>query len=271
MTTTLPRLQRASGECRVAFDLRDGQTRLGDLYQRDPCRVLFPAPELGEPPQAVLLTTSGGVTDGDSLKMAIEIGPKAAAVATTQAAEKIYRAARGGGHCAIDVAVRVGEGATLDWLPQETIVFQGARLKRRTVAEVEPGGALLACEMVVLGRAASGERFVSGLLLDSWSVRRSGRLAWTDTLRIEGETPDGAGFGAANALATVIGVWDVPQPQFEKARALLENAGDVRAGVTLVNGVMVARLLGEATAVRGAVIRFLSDFRGCRLPRVWHV
>jgi urease accessory protein len=272
MTAIAPRLQRASGECRVAFDLRDGQTRLGDLYQRDPCRVLFPHSELGEPPQAVLLTTSGGVTDGDSLKMAIEIGPGAAAVATTQAAEKVYRAAKGGGHCAIDV----GEGAALDWLPQETIVFQGARLKRRTVADVEPGAALLACEMVVLGRAASGERFTSGLLLDAWSVRRTGRsetgrLAWTDTLRIEGETPDGAGFGAANALATVIGVWDAPQPHFETARALLENAGDVRSGVTLVNGVMVARLLGEATAVRGAVIRFLTDFRGRRLPRVWHV
>ncbi len=272
MTTTPIRLQRASGESRVAFDLRDGRTRLGDLYQRDPCRVLFPEPEPGEPPQAVLITTSGGVTDGDSLKMAIEVGPGASAVATTQAAEKIYRAAKGGGHCAIDVAVRVAEGAALEWLPQETIVFEGARLKRRTGAEVEPGGALLACEMVVLGRAASGERFQSGLLLDSWSVRRparsqTARLAWTDTLKVEGETPDGAGFGAANALATVIGVWDAPQPHFEKARALLEAA----AGVTLVNGVMVARLLGEATAVRSATIRFLTDFRGRRLPRVWHV
>jgi urease accessory protein len=163
----------------------------------------------------------------------------------------------------------VGEGASLDWLPQETIVFQGARLKRRTVAAVEPGGALLACEMVVLGRAASGERFVSGLLLDSWSVRRTSRLAWTDTLKVEGETPDGAGFGAANALATVIGVWDARRIR-EGARAA-RSAGEVRAGVTLVNGVMVARLLGEATAVRGAVIRFLTDFRECRLPRVWHV
>jgi urease accessory protein len=276
MTTTPIRLQRASGESRVAFDLRDGRTRLADLYQRDPCRVLFPQPEPGEPPQAVLITTSGGVTDGDSLKMAIEVGPGASAVATTQAAEKIYRAAKGGGHCAIDVAVRVAEGASLEWLPQETIVFEGARLKRRTVAEVEPGGALLACEMVVLGRAASGERFQSGLLLDSWSVRRparsqTARLAWTDTLKVEGETPDGAGFGAANALATVIGVWDDPQPHFEKARALLEAAGEVRAGVTVVNGVMVARLLGEATAVRSATIRLLTDFRGRRLPRVWHV
>src|SRR6266702_3535063 len=137
--TARPRLQRASGESRVSFAVREGRTRLADLYQRDPCRVLFPEPELGEPPQA---------------------------------AEKIYRAAKGGGHCTMDIAVTVGEGATLDWLPQETIVFEGARLKRRTVADVEPGGALLACEMVVLGRAASGERFVSGLLLDSWSLRR---------------------------------------------------------------------------------------------------
>jgi urease accessory protein len=271
-TSPTPRLQRASGECRVAFDLRDGATRLGDLYQRDPCRVLFPRSEPGEPPQAVLLTTSGGVTGGDSLDMTVEVGPQATALATTQAAEKVYRAAPGGGHCRIDVAVRVGGGAGLDWLPQETILFQGARLKRRTVADVEAGGALLACEMVVLGRAASGERFTSGLLLDSWSVRRMGRLAWTDALRVEGETPGGAGFGSANALATVIGVWDAPQPFFERARSLLETADDaVRSGVTLVNGVVVARLLGEATAVRTATIRFLTEFRGRRLPRVWHV
>jgi urease accessory protein len=266
-----PRMQRASGESRVAFDLREGSTRLGDLYQRDPCRVLFPKSEPGEPPQAVMITTSGGVTGGDALRMSVEIGPGAEAVATTQAAEKIYRASRGSAPCTIDVEVRVAEGATLDWLPQETIVFEGARLKRRTVAEVVEGGSLLACEMVVLGRAASGERFTSGLLLDAWSVRRPGRLVWTDTLRVEGETPDGAGFGTANALATVIGVWDMPQPHFEKARALLDGADEVRAGVTVVNGIMVARLLGEATEVRHATIRFLTEFRGRRLPRVWHV
>jgi urease accessory protein len=232
---------------------------------------LFPKPEPGEPPLAVMLTTSGGVTDGDSLEIAVEIGPKAGAVATTQAAEKVYRAARGSEHCAIAVALRVAEGAALDWLPQETIVFQGARLKRRTVADIEPGASLLACEMVVLGRAASGERFQSGLVLDSWSVRRGGKLLWTDALKVQGETPHGAGFGEANALCTVIGVWDEPQARFEQARALIEEAVEVRAGVTLVNGVMVARLLGEATAVRQAAIGFLNAFRKRRLPRVWHV
>ena len=271
MTTPSPRMQRASGESRVAFAVRDGATRLAELYQRDPCRVLFPDPEPGEPPEAVLVTTSGGVTGGDTLKLAVEVGPGGRAIASTQAAEKIYRAAATGNRCAIEVAVTVGEGASLDWLPQETIVFQGARLARRSVAHVASGGSLLACEMVVLGRAASGERFTSGLLLDSWSVRRASKLVWTDTLRVEGETPLGAGFGTANALATVIGVWDEPQPRFERARTLLEAADKVRAGVTLVNGVLVARLLGEATEVRAAVTRFLGDFRGQRLPRVWHI
>ena len=266
-----PRLQRASGESRVVFAVRDGATRLTDLYQRDPCRVLFPDSEPGDPPQAVLVTTSGGVTGGDALKMAIEVGPGATAVAATQAAEKIYRAARSTQHCAMEIAIGVGEGAILDWLPQETIVFEGARLKRRTVADVGAGGSLLACEMVVLGRAASGERFTGGLLLDAWSVRRAGKLAWTDTLRVEGETPLGAGFGEANALSTVIGVWDEPRVRFEQARTLLEAADRVRAGVTLVNGIMVVRLLGEATAVRAATTRFLTDFRGQRLPRVWHI
>ncbi len=267
----LPRMQRSSGESRVVFALRDGATRLTDLYQRDPCRVLFPDPEPGDSPQAVLVTTSGGVTGGDVLRMSIEIGPGGEALVATQAAEKIYRAAKSGDPCTMDIAVTVGEGAILDWLPQETIVFDGARLKRRTIAEVATGGSLLACEMVVLGRAASGERFTAGLLLDAWSVRRAGKLAWTDTLRIEGETPTGAGFGAANALATVIGVWDEPGPRFERARTLLEAAERVRAGVTLVNGIMVARVLGEATVVRAAVTRFLGEFRGRPLPRVWHI
>jgi len=264
-------MQRAIGESRVVFAVRDGATRLADLHQRDPCRILFPDSEPGDPPQAVLVTTSGGIAGGDVLKMAVEVGPGGHAVVATQAAEKIYRAALASDPCTIDVTLDVGEGATLDWLPQETIVFEGAQLKRRAVAEVGAGAALLACEMVVLGRAASGERFTGGLLLDAWSVRRAGKLAWTDTLRVEGETPTGAGFGPANALATVIGVWDAPQPYFEKARGLLEAADQVRAGVTLVNGVMVARLLGEATAVRAATMGFLRDFRGCRLPRVWHV
>ena len=101
--------------------------------------------------------------------------------------------------------------------------------------------------------------------------RGAGKLVWTDTLRVEGETPVGAGFGTAHALATVIGVWDEPQSRFEQARTLLGQADEVRAGVTLVNGVVVARLLGEPSLVRAAACRLLVHLRGCALPRVWRI
>ena len=147
------------------------------------------------------------------------------------------------------IAVSVGEGATLDWLPQETIVFEGARLKARAPwPDVAPERAPLACGWWCWA-AASGERFTGGLLLDSWSVRRAGKLAWTDTLRVEGETPSAVVRCGQRARHDDRRLGRARRARFERARAL-EERGKVRAGVTLVNGVMVARLLGEGD--RGA-------------------
>ena len=84
-------LQRGDGAAEIGFALRGGRSALADLYQRTPCRVLFPRVEADEPPVAVVLTTSGGLTGGDRLRLAITVGEEAAAVVTTQAAEKIYR------------------------------------------------------------------------------------------------------------------------------------------------------------------------------------
>jgi urease accessory protein len=259
--------QRAAGLAQLGCASVDGRTRLRRLYQDGSAKIRLPTVS-ADPLEAVLINTAGGLTGGDRLAWDVDVGAYASASITTQACEKVYRAASD--HAEVLIKLTVGENGRIDWLPQETIVFEGARLKRRTMADVAPGGALLACEMVVLGRAASGERFTGGLVLDAWSVRRAGKLAWTDTLRVEGETPNGAGFGQANALATIIGVWDEPEERFERARSLLDDTDKVRAGVTLVNGIMVARLLGEATAIRAATTRFLGDFRGRRLPRVWN-
>src|SRR5665213_4156144 len=111
-TLAPPRMQRASGESRVVFAVRDGATRLTDLYQRDPCRILFPDPEPGDPPQAVLVTTSGGIAGGDTLRMAVEVGPGGEAVVATQAAEKIYRAGHLSDPCTVDVTLAVAAGVT---------------------------------------------------------------------------------------------------------------------------------------------------------------
>jgi urease accessory protein len=275
--------ERPLERCRGAAELRFAQGEAGrnshvaHLYQQTPCRALFPRPEAGDPVTAVLLTTSGGLTGGDSLRLAIEAEAGASAVVTTQAAEKIYRSL--GEDCSIDVSLAVGAGAWLEWLPQETILFDRARLVRRNAVEVAAGGRLLAVELVVFGRTAHGERFEHGKLHDAWRVKRRGRLAWADALHLEGgiaETLDHpAGFDGAVAMATVLYVAEDAPERLGTARELIEGMA-FRAGATVVNGLLHVRLLGrDALALRRDVIGFCADFRAAvaglpaRLPRVW--
>src|SRR5579859_222328 len=130
--TPPPRPQRGDGAVELVFARRGAETVLADLYQRTPCRALFPLPLPTDPPVAVLLTTSGGLTGGDRIRVRATVGPDAAATVTSQAAEKIYRAL-GATEAEVRVGLTVEEGGYLEYLPQETILFEGARLDRRTV------------------------------------------------------------------------------------------------------------------------------------------
>jgi urease accessory protein len=271
-------LQRGDGAALVAFARRGGATVLADLYQRTPCRVLFPHAPAGEPPTAVLLTTSGGLAGGDRLAIAAQAGAGAMATVTSQAAEKIYRSL--GSTASVTVELTVGEGAWLEYLPQETILFEGARLERRTSASVATGGRLLACETVVFGRGARGESFARGLLHDAWRITSGDRLAWADALRLDGDIAARlaapAGFGGAGALATALYVGDDAAALLDGARSLTED-GDCRAGATLVNGILIARFLAaRPDIVRRAVMRYVAGLRHAAVglpltvPRVWH-
>src|ERR1700688_2525799 len=144
---TQQRHERVDGAARIEFKVgHGGRTVLGDLYQRAPCRVLFPSVEAGEPTQAVLLTTSGGLTGGDRTDVQIGVRAGAQATVTTQAAEKLYRALPQDPETMIQVGMRVDAGGSAEWLAQETIVFDGARLRREFRADVAPTARLLATE-----------------------------------------------------------------------------------------------------------------------------
>jgi urease accessory protein len=277
MATALPILERGDGAAEIGFIHADGRTRLADLYQRAPCRVLTPREEPGDLTQAVLLTTSGGLADGDRIAIDLRLGEGAAALVTSQAAEKIY-GARLAAPATIRVGLTVGAGAWCEWLPQETILFEGARLDRRTVADVAPGGRLLACEFVVFGRLAHGERFGRGLLHDGWELRRGGRLVWKDVLRLDGDIAglmdSPYSFAGAESAAMVVYVADDAAGHLQAARALLE-ASETRCGATVVNGLLIVRWFGAASAVRRSLTIYLAAFRAeagglpARLPRVW--
>lgn len=272
----------ARGVGRVAFGVDgDGRTRLQDLYQSDPVRILFPTPARGDIPSAAFVTTSGGLVGGDMLELTAAAGTGAAVQATAQATEKVYRSS--GPDCRIDVALSAGAGAWLEWLPQETILFEQGRLARTTRAHLTSNARLLAGEILVLGRAAMGETVRSGLVRDSWEIRRNGRLVWADALCLDGAIDElvghPAGLGGATAVATIVYAAEDSKAHLEAARELL--GGDqktVRAGATAVNGILLIRFLSaDAYALRESFGRFWAGFRHevagypDSLPRLWHI
>lgn len=275
------RHQRADGAAILGIGCDDaGCSRLRDLYQRAPCRILFPDVESDEPLQAVLLTTTGGLTGGDRTRVAFNVGTRARATLTTQAAEKMYRALPTENAVECAVSVTAAAGAWAEWLAQETILFNGARLRRSFSADLEPGARMLAVESVVFGRKAMGEEFQVGMLHDSWRIRRAGRLVWADAMRLVGDIAGlrraPFGFGAAIGCATVLYAAHDAATLLEPVRGLLADSAD-ETGVTLLEDLMIIRLLDEdmprlrsrVIGVAG-IIRHTAAGFSRTLPRVWH-
>jgi urease accessory protein len=271
------------GIAEIGFARRDGATRLAHLYQCDPLRVLFPSPEAGDPIQAAIVMTSGGLVAGDQINIAVRVDPEARAHVTASAAEKIYRST--GATTVVWQVLRVGDGGALEFLPPETILFDGARLRRETVIELGPGATFLGGNIVVFGRRARGERFTHGFLREVWEVRREGALVWGDALHLDGDIAaivnDPACFGAAAGFATLMlaPAGRDPQKFVDGARAVQAGAPQgVKAGVTATAGLLIARWLAvDATLLRRAYADLACHLRAealglrPRLPRIWHV
>jgi len=273
------------GVVEIGFGRRDGATRLTHLYQRDPLRVLFPTPAAGDPVLAVILTTSGGLVAGDRFDIGVRLASGATAHVTSSAAEKIYRSV--GLTTTIRQSLTIEAGAALEFLPAETILFDGARLRRETTIDLGSGAGFLGGDIVVFGRRARGERFTRGFLREVWQVRRDGRLVWGDALHLEDDVAaivdDPACFDGAAAFATMI----LSPPTGKNPGSFLDDAREaqsagaangLRAGVTAVAGLLIARWLApDAAALRSAYADLAGHLRRAAmglppvLPRLWHI
>ncbi len=230
--------------------------------------------------EAVVINSSGGVTGGDRLELRARAGAGAALSLSTQAAERGYRARPREAPAQVSNRLELGPGARLDWLPQETILFDGARLERRLEVDMAADARLLACEVVVLGRAAMGEALIRLHLRDHWRIRRAGRLIRADSTGLD--LPGGAargrgGLAGIGAWANVVLAAPGAEAHLERLRALLAAdlpgggpEGGVESGASAIEGLVLVRLLAaDAQALRIRLMAVLELLRGVALPRVW--
>jgi len=270
-------LQRADGCARIMLRGSESGTRIEDIFERSPIRVMFPRTGHRAVEEAVLINTAGGVAGGDRLELCVTALPGASIAVTSQAAEKVYRALNEPARVA--TRLKAHESARLAWLPQETIVFNWARLHRTTEIELVCGAELLALEWLVLGRAAHGEVVIGGNITDSWRVKRDGRLTWADSFRITDEIfphlHRKALLSDCNAIATLIYFGPHLDKRLEFLREIIPSLG-CNCAATLVSGLIVVRFAAkESSDLKLALRSFLQQFGPelgsgpFRVPKMW--
>jgi urease accessory protein len=263
--------QRSLGELRFSFKARGAETVLDTLRQDGCLKARFPRREDGGWTAVVTLNSSGGVAGGDTLATTISAGPGTRATVASQAAERFYRALPGS-VSAVTNSVQVAEGAALEWLPQESILFDGCALRRRLQVELAPDAAFLGVENLVFGRTAMGEAVRHADIADVVEISRGGRRLLHDRIRLQGPVAEalarkaiGAG---SSAVATLIYIARDAEARLDGVRNAL---APYDAGASSWDGMLFARIVaGNGARLREAVVAGLNVLReGRPLPRVW--
>lgn len=258
MTAEPVRHQRSEGSIHFAMGPR-GMLRLREA-QAAKLRMPFGVPE------AILINTGGGLAGGDRFSFDITAEAGATLTVTSQAAERVYRSL--GPVAEVTVTLTAGEGATLMWLPQETILFDGAALSRSITAELSASARFLAVEAVILGREASGETVADARLSDRWRIRQQGRLIFADDLAFGGLPPaTPATLGKHRAFATMVLVDPAAEDRLDPVRAAIGARGAASAW----SGKLVARLgARDGFDLRKSLIPALTTLAGgASLPKTW--
>ena len=267
----VPASVRGDSEMRAAFAEAGGATHLVRLFERGALRLR--QPRTVGPREAVLVNTGGGITGGDRIALDLRIGPGADVVVTSQAAEKIYRS--DGPAARIEVRASVEAGARLDWLPQETILFDGAAIERLLDVDLHPTAMVTVLECLVLGRSAHDERLQAARWRDRWRIRRDGQLVLAEDVRLGGDIDallrrPAIGSGA-RMLATLVHVAVDAEARLPAVRVALATATSICAA-SAWNGILVARFAAaEPQAVRSDIVRAAIAVTGRPMPRAWTI
>lgn len=266
-------MQRAQGLGRISTAmLADGSTRLDRLYQDGCAKIRLPRTHVPAM-QAVLINTAGGLTGGDRLEWHATAAPGTRLVLTTQTCERIYRST--GGAASVATALRVGSGAHVDWLPQETILFDKAVLERTLDVDLEEKASATLLEAVILGREAMGEDALSASLVDRWRIRREGRLLHAEQTGLEANEPiprhSSFLLSGARAFATLLHVSEDAERRVDELRRAIPDGS--LAGASVIGEKLVFRALAPSGfALRKILAPAIAVLSGAgSLPRLWSI
>jgi urease accessory protein len=268
----LPRSVRVDARLKLHVDFHAGATRLTERHEAGAMRFRFPRAH-GRAPEAILVNVAGGLAGGDRVTTDIRADEGASLSLSSAAAERIYRSA--GASTTLATTLDVGDDATCIWLPQETILHDGARLERRFSIDLAAKATLVFGEMLYFGRRASGEGFSHGALTESWRVRHEGKLLLADETRFSRDFSHNilrpAALGAHVALATLLFAHISAGDMLDAIRAQLPDEAGFECGASDLNGLVLIRFAAQdAARLRHhfvKIARFLTERIGKPLPR----
>jgi urease accessory protein len=269
----LPASVRVSTRLRLAVG---GDARATILDRREEGAYRFRMPHMAEPAarqrqlEALIVNVAGGLAGGDRVGIDASSEAEKSLLISSATAERIYRSDVE--TTTFDITLAARSGGRLVWLPQETVLHEGARLTRRIEADAEAGATLLFGEITHLGRRASREAFRHGLIRERWRFRQAGRLVFADETRLDaqalGERLEGPAFLAdGTTIATLILLADDASERLEPIRRALALVPGVTAGASARDGLVFARVIGkDGAACRRAFLAAVQAAAGRTVP-----
>lgn len=270
--------RRWVGELDLTFAQLAGRTRVSHSEHRGPLRIQRPFyPEADGTAHLYLLHPPGGVAGGDELHVRIGANTGSHALVTTPAANKLYRVASE--PCSVSTTIDVQDAATIEWLPQETIAFEGARGHLSTVVHLEEGARFVGWELLCLGRPAAGEGFEKGEIVQSIELWREETPLFVDRMRLGGSSKtihSAWGLQGGCVVGTLL-LAPGTQEHVERLRELVTLSNLTgRAAVTDLRGVTLLRYVGKSTTeCWDLFVAFWQEMRPLILqcpavhPRIW--
>lgn len=272
--------QRARGKGELVAQSKDRQTRINRLFQKGCAKIRVPRSSQslggGECLEAIMINTSGGMTGGDRLDWRFDSGAHGKMTITTQACERVYKST--GDAARMRVQLAAGAQARLNWVPQETILFDGANLCRSIELDLDDTAEALLVEPIIFGRHAMGENDIYGTVHDRWRIRRQGRLIHAEDFRLTGDLSrklEGKFLtGGHGAMATCLLLSEQAEALLNQARHILDDGNRLAicgGAVSHWNGKLLARIVAkDSYALRKTLVPLMQLLNGnVNLPKIW--